>query len=265
VIIQPRLLEIIDLKYGMGVKVDAEGNEQMAIYGLAALDQYEALGPFDAVKMTIIQPRINNYSSTTMTADELRAFGLKVKDAAQAIVKGDKTLVAGEKQCRFCRAKAVCPALREEADKTLLEGFSDLASIPEADLGTAMLKVSMVEDWCNAVRAETTRRLFMNVPVPGYKLVEGRRGARSWTNEDKVAEILLGANVPETDVYTRKLISPAVAEKLLKKTSPGVLTQALALTSQADGKPSVAPVSDKRPAITIISGAADFSDLATED
>lgn len=265
VVVKDRILEIIDLKYGMGVKVDAQGNEQMGIYGLAALDQYEALGPFDVVKMTIIQPRINNYSSHTMAVDELRAFGLEVKEAAQAIVKGNNTLVPGEKQCRFCKAKAVCPALRAEADATLMAGFGDLAAVPEADLGSAMAKVGLIEDWCNAVRAETERRLFANHPVPGFKLVEGKRGNRSWTNEEQVVGILLGANVSADQVYTRKLISPAGAEKLLKKTSPGVLAQALALTSQTEGKPSVAPADDKRPAITIVSGAADFRDLATED
>jgi hypothetical protein len=279
VILKDGELIIIDLKFGMGVKVDAEENEQMQLYALGALEAVSLYS--DDVKhvtMMIHQPRLNHISSWTIGVDALEEFGRKAKGRAIAVTEAFETLkfvadnnaylTPGDKQCRFCRAKSVCPALRDEV--TQISGpatASDFAAfLPEvADdttgdnyLSIAMSKVDLVEGWCKSVRAETERRLLAGVTVDGWKLVEGRRGNRAWADEAEVEELMKKSmRLRDDEMYTHKLITPTVAEKLLKD-SPKRLKRVMDLTTRSEGKPSVAPAADKREAISVSNLADDF-------
>ena len=136
----------------------------------------------------------------------------------------------GEKQCKFCSAKATCPALRAEV--TEIVGGSAAASIDEfrefapepVDMQTsdnylpvAMAKVELVEQWCKAVRAEVERRLFAGQQVDGFKLVEGKRGARKWADEADAEKLLKSFRMRQDEMYDFSLISPTKAEKLFKE------------------------------------------------
>ena len=268
-VIGPNRLVVIDLKYGMGVKVDAEDNEQMQLYALGMISDFGSIIDFsdiEEVVLVIHQPRLHHISEYKMSVNALLAFGQKAKEkAAEALDPALRRLVPGEKQCMFCKAKATCPALRNEVSNAMVKvasaaDFADLSQAHPEDLGTAMAKVNMVEDWCKAIRSETEIRLLKGQSVPGYKLVEGRRGNRAWADEKKAEELLKSLRYTRDEMYTQKVISPTTCEKLMKP-SPKHWAKVEDLITRADGKPSVAPISDKRPAL-VVSNADSFRDLA---
>jgi len=293
---------IADLKYGQGVEVSAEDNPQLRIYALAALEKYDILGTVERVRMIIDQPRKHHYSEDVASVSELQAFKAQVQEAAmrcQAALRfydnyqelHDKYLSPGEKQCKFCPAKATCPKLRDEVTTEVfgtvaatVDDFEDLGAVPdtltvateqveagyggdiEPWLGAAMSKVGLVEDWCKAIRAEVERRLLAGTDIPGFKLVEGRRGARAWSNAEEVEAALKAMRLKVEQMYDLKLISPTTAEKLAKSGAigPRQWPKLQDMITQADGKPSVAPVSDKRPALVVKPVADDFDDVSDD-
>ncbi len=283
-------ITVCDLKYGRGVEVEAIDSEQGQTYALGALEACDLLGDFEEVEIVIFQPRISHEPKVwTISVDQLRAFGeklrraCKIADAAEAgYVKDSKLLDSwaktylqpGEHQCRFCRAKASCPALKAEmmeivgAAPATAEDFAQFVPAPvDADIGDnylsmAMGKVGLVEDWCKAIRAEVERRMFAGQSIDGFKLVEGKQGNRAWVDADAVEAALKKWRVKQDEMYDLKLISPTTAEKLFKSAKPkwwAVLTKDH--ITRASGKPSVAPVSDKRPALSVVATAEDFSAL----
>ena len=283
IIIKGSEIIIIDLKYGMGVRVDADANPQLMLYALGALNEYDLVGDFDTVTMVIHQPRLNHVSEYSIPVQELLEFGyvvqVKAKDVSAAITYQDQLdtwnddyLNPGEKQCKFCKAKATCPALRADMAEVVggasdLSEFADLvpqevtSETSDNYLPIAMSKVDMVEQWCKAVRAETERRLLAGQPVTGYKLVQGRAGNRDW-KDPKAAEEMMKKTFRMRDdqVYDFKLISPTKAEKALKE-NPKRWANLQEQIVRSEGKPSVAPATDKRPAMDIKPVMDDFRDL----
>lgn len=286
---------IADLKYGQGVQVDAVGNKQLRIYALAALEAYDLLGTVKRVRMIIDQPRKKHYSEEVISVEDLRHFAEEVKRAAERVEAArtyigqwdelhEKYLTPGEKQCQFCPAKGKCPKLRDEVldtvfaqapatvdefeaidTKTTLEEVKELIAAGKYDrpgdwLGIAMGKVDLVEAWCKAVRAEVETMLLAGDDVKGFKLVEGRRGSRAWANPDDAEATLKSMRLKTEQMYDFKLISPTTAEKLAKAgdIGPRQWSKLQEMITQADGKPSVAPVSDKRPALVVKPVADEF-------
>jgi len=265
-------LTVIDLKYGMGVRVDAQDNEQLQLYALGALDAVSLYSDdITLVTMVIHQPRLNYHSEWCIPIAKLREFGLEAKAKAAVVLSGDPVLNPGDKQCRFCRAKATCPALRDEvtgiAGPATAADFAEfLPEVPDTDTGdnylsVAMSKVDLVEGWCKAVRAEAERRLLAGQTLDGWKLVEGRKGNRAWVNEAAVEEMFKKSfRLRDDEMYVQKLISPTAAEKLLTDT-PKRLKRAMDLTTRSEGKPSVAPAADRRPEVAVANLAEEFRAL----
>ena len=266
VIIHPDRITIIDLKYGMGVRVDAAENEQLMLYALAALENFGVAYDFKEVVMVVHQPRLNHVSEYAVPVEHIRAFADRAKEAAhRALFANNPEYVSGEKQCKFCKAKAVCPALKAEvdamtADVATPEDFADLVQDGGAKLAEAMKRVAVIEQWCAAVREEVERRLSAGEPVPGFKLVEGRKGNRKWTDEDYVAMVLRNYNLSREDIFESKLASPTKIEKLLKK-KPDVLELVMKHTVRPDGKPSVVYATDQRPEKAVVNIADALRDL----
>ena len=127
-------------------------------------------------------------------------------------------------------------------------------------LPIAMAKVGMVEDWCKAVRAEVERRLLAGQNVDGYKLVEGKRGPRKWSDADDIEQLFKSFRLRQDEMYDFTLISPTKAEKVFKE-NPKRWAKVQERITQSTGKPSVAPATDKRQAIAVQSVADDFRDL----
>ena len=277
-------LTVVDLKYGMGVRVDALENPQLMMYALGALEEYGLLGDFETVSMYIHMPRLNYVSEYHITVQELLDFGYDVGAAAKQVrlaqsldfSNGMEELTMGfftpgEKQCRFCKAKATCPSLRAEVTEVVggsasLEDFAEFlpetvdASTGDNYLPIAMSKVDLVEAWCKSVRAETERRLLAGQKVDGFKLVEGKRGNRKWDNEADVETLFKSFRLRQDEMYDLSLISPTKAEKVFKE-NPKRWAKVNDLITQSKGKPSVAPATDKRPEMVVKSIAEEFGDL----
>lgn len=276
-------LIVIDLKYGRGVRVDAEENAQLQIYALAALNQFSLAADFERVRMIIAQPRLGHVSEWVQSVADLEAFGEAVKMKAQwahaCVTLGldeVEDLMPSEKGCRFCKAKATCPALRQRVLDTVADDFVDtgkpiapqladsralLEASDNAHLGECLSLVDLIEGWCKAVRAKAEAELFAGKPVPGFKLVEGRRGARKWSDPAEAEEALKRMKVKHDQMYDYSVISPTSAEKLAKagEIGPRQWPQLQTLITQPEGKPSVAPLSDKRPAIDVAATSDDFA------
>ena len=290
-------LIVVDFKYGMGVEVDAEKNPQMSLYGLGALQAYHGLvADFETVRMAISQPRIKSAPSEwDCSVEELETWGRSTARSAVVSCKNATLHVGGipgewekvylrpsEKACKFCRAKATCPKLRAEVSETVFgaqpaspkefDDFQTITEIPmraadEAWLAACLDKADLIEDWCKAIRAETERRLLAGDGVPGYKLVQGKRGARQWADAKVAEETLKTMRVKLEDMYDFKLISPTTADKLAKAGTigPRQWPKLQGLITQSEGKPHVAPVSDSRPALVVTPVVDDFTDVTPVD
>lgn len=285
VILAPALREIQvhDLKFGKGVRVDADENEQEMLYALGALFNAELLQDFsddDRVRLVIHQPRLEHLSEWSCSIAELRQFAKRASERARLatiVLKSgvtDSDLNPGEKQCRFCRAKATCPKLREVALQTAGADFEDLdaakdaaaksrSAVPEvadAELVRCLGLVELIEDWCHAIKARGEQLLLSGTKLPGWKLVTGKRGNRAWVDDASVEALFKSFRMKQDEMYEHKLISPTTAEKTFKE-EPKRWAKVTALISQADGKPTVVPESDKRPALEITPAADDFQPL----
>ena len=289
VILQGDEIIIADLKYGMW-EVDGDRNKQMMVYALAALREYELLGDFTTVRTVIIQPRIGHYPEWSCTVAELKDFGMEVAGAAgiahqahdmyhnqRAEVTG--FLVPGAHcQKNYCKARAKCPALKAQIAETVYGDFAALeqpiaqTAVPVVMLDNEALahclnKVSVIEDWCKAVRAKVEAELFSGRAVPGYKIVRGKKGNRQWSDKDQAEATMKGFKLKVEEMYDLKLISPTTAEKLAKSKviGPRQWPKLNDLVTQSEGASSVAPESDKRPAIDVRPTADDFENIAFED
>jgi hypothetical protein len=283
-------LIVVDFKYGMGVEVSAEKNPQMSLYGLGALQQFQGLvADFETVRLAISQPRIKTAPSEyDLTVVELEAWGrgaardavasCKTAQAPHQLTANDWGLVylrPGEKQCKFCKAKATCPQLRAEVIETVSAAtateFENLvASDPKLDdaepLASALAKCDLIEDWCKAVRAEVERRLLAGEGVPGYKLVQGKKGNRQWADAKAAEAMLKTMRVKLEDMYDFKLISPTSADKLAKAEVIGKRQwpKLQELIVQREGSPHVAPASDPRTALDVKPAIDDFENISDD-
>lgn len=142
------------------------------------------------------------------------------------------------------------------------------AKLPDASderLATLMDAADMIEGFAKAVRAEVERRLLKGEFTDArYKLVEGRQGARTWTSEPEAEAALKAMRLKVDQMYDFKLISPTTAEKVLKEANPRKWNKLQPLIGRSDGKPSVAPASDKRPALSMAI-AEQFEELPAEE
>lgn len=282
-------IQVHDLKYGRGVKVDAQDNQQAMLYALGALAEFGMVGDFLRVRVVIHQPRLNHVSEADYTIQELMEFAKKAKQGVERCedaihyLEGIGNLRAdyfnpGEDQCRFCPAKATCPALRKEVLAAVADDFIDETQplAPQLEpalertmdnrlLGNLLGAVDLIEGFCKAIRAAAEVELLAGREVPGWKLVEGRRGSRRWGSEQEAEDMLKSMRLKVEDMYDLKLISPTTAEKLHKAGAigPRQWPRLQELITQAEGKPSVAPADDKRPALVMTAVEDDFDDETT--
>lgn len=249
-------LHVVDYKHGKGVVVDADHNPQMMLYALGAMSELSLLYRFKFVHMTIVQPRVNNISEFTMTADELTEWGESVvKPKAEAAMSGNGTFEAGD-WCRFCRAKRQCKT-RYEANDSLYPELSerhDPRLITLEELGEYLKRGRDMAAWLEDMKEYALSESLAGADVPGWKAVEGR-GSRAFTDTDEAVNTLVKNGIDESVLYERRVLTLAQMEKAVGKKAFGELVGDLVVKNP--GKPTLVEESDKRPKITNQPTAAD--------
>lgn len=278
-------IQVHDLKYGRGVRVDAEENEQLMLYALGALATFGFIGEFKRVRMAIHQPRLDHLSEWDCSIEDLLAFATKAAAAAaiaMSLLQPQNLGFAipsshfnpGDKQCRWCKAKSSCPALTGEVSR-IVYGSPDVLGnkhetakpqgVPQSVslLGTYMDRLELVEEWCKAIRARVYTELSSGAEVPGWKMVTGKKGNRAWCDKLAAETHMKGMRLKHEEMFEYSLISPTQAEKKLAKEYPRAWPKLAALIMQADGRPTMVPATDLRQPLTAQSILDDFSDLTT--
>lgn len=248
IIVADKVLEIVDFKYGKGVRVDAEGNPQMRLYALGALLKYNTLFDIETARMTIFQPRLSDLqSSDEITVKELMTWAEKVvKPRAKLAFKGEGEFKPSEEVCKFCRAKAQCKA-RAEQNLKLFDDSPDPLLLTPDEAGKILEKAADIQGWLTNLQNLVFSTLLAGTPVAGWKMVEGRSNRR-FADELKVVDAMKSAGYDEALLYERKLITLTQMEKDFGKKAVGEVLGELIVKPQ--GKPTLAPENDKRPAYT---------------
>lgn len=258
IIIADGTLEVIDLKYGLGVRVSAEDNSQLKLYGSGALEAYDLMYDIHTVKLTITQPRMDSISSWEISAEDLRQWGEEVvKPKAQIAYAGEGEQVTGD-WCKFCKASPRCKAQADKALELAKLDFAEPMLLTDAQLIEVYAQSPQVTKWLSSVEAHVYQLALEGKKWEGYKLVDGQN-RRGWTDEIKAIEILQDSLYPnEVFLNEPKLKGIGDIEKLVgKKVFPTLLGDVVAFKKTS---PSLVPESDKRPALGIDQAKADFAD-----
>jgi hypothetical protein len=256
-IISDDRLHIIDFKYGMGVLVEAEDNPQMKLYALGALAVYDALYDIREVSMTIFQPRRENVSTWTVSVEDLKAWAEnELKPRAKAAYDGEGEYLPGE-WCTFCRAAVRCRARAEEKLKLAQTEFRMPPLLTDAEIEEILAVLPDLTKWANEITAYALdAALNRGKEWNGFKVVEGR-SVRKYRDEAAVAEAAKEAGYK--DIYRQSLIPLTEMQRLMGKDRFEEILGGL--ITKAPGRPTLVPISDKRPAMNVSNAINDFNEI----
>jgi len=260
IIIADKKLHIIDFKYGMGVLVDAVDNPQMKLYALGALEIYDSLYDIEEVSMTIFQPRRENVSTWTIRVEDLKAWAEKeLKPRAKKAYDGEGEYLPGE-WCTFCRAAVKCRARAEEKLKLAQSEFKLPPLLTDSEIEEVLSKLSDLTKWANEIIAYATDAAVNHGKEwHGFKVVEGR-SVRKYKDEDAVAEVAKSNGYK--DIFRQSLITLTEMERLMGKSKfEKILGD---LIYKPPGKPTLVPLSDKRPAMNVSNAKNEFNEITEE-
>ncbi len=244
VIIGDGVLEIVDLKYGKGVPVSAEGNTQMQLYALGAIEQYGYIYDFGHVRMSIFQPRNGGLSTQLMSVAELLAWGESIKPIAELAYAGKGDFKAGE-HCRFCRAAAQCKALSEYNMEIAKLEFRDADLLTDDEVSFVLERVDGLVRYAEKIKSFALEEALKGHRWPGFKVVEGRSN-RKITDENKAAALLRKAGYADDVIYKPIEMQTITAlEKAITKKKFGELLGSV--VEKPPGKPTLVPADDNRP------------------
>lgn len=246
-IVGKKVLNIIDLKYGKGVQVDAKDNSQLMMYALGVL---RTLSPkrqaeIETVRMHIAQVRLGSYSVFEMTARDLTHWGIHVlRPTAEKAFAGQGDAVVGS-HCKFCKFKAQCRAQRDALVGDF-ERLGDTKALSLDEIAGLLTKVDMYSDWLSSVKSHALSEALAGKNLKGWKLVEGR-SIRTITDAAKAVEILVGMGFTADELTNRKLKGIGDLEKKVGKKALEVSLGDIIVKPK--GAPTLALESDKREAI----------------
>ena len=266
------VLHIADFKTGQGVFVDADHNSQMMLYALGGLAAYGYIYDIEIVRMSIIQPRLDNISTFECTREEREDWGESIRETAKLAYEGKGEQKPGD-WCRFCRAKPVCKACKDEALSLCREEFLDLDEgalsdntsaspeqgenaepvfkhpglVPISELAQLLPTLNRISSWIESVFAFiSSEAINHGVPIPGYKVVEGR-SKRVFTDTKGVVDTAVANGY--TDIYKKQLITLTEFEKMMGKKKFSELLGKY--VTKPPGKLSLVPESDPREAVEL--------------
>ena len=275
------VLRVTDFKYGKGLKVEASGNEQLRLYGLGALEfigeqtiDLAAAGTVVdtsavvSIELSIVQPRLDHIDTVVIEQAELFSWlNQNVIHRAIETASDNPSLNPSQKTCLWCKAAPTCKARAEMFFKEAandFEGFTSQISFKDAnsltpiEIGNILKNLAGLNKFSDQLFAVSNDSMQKGVAIPGFKLVEGKSN-RAWSDKEEAEAALKKTKLKVAQIYSKKVISPTQAEKLLGK-DHRILTE---LVTKPQGKPTVVPESDKRPALEFDLGQ-DFEHIQTE-
>jgi hypothetical protein len=251
VIVADGILEVIDLKYGKGVPVSAVENTQMRLYALGAYDVNEFLYDVKSVRMTIVQPRLDSVSTDEMSLEELLDWGEEIKPIAQRAWEGIGECTPCD-YCNFCKARHTCRALTDTCLTAFYKDGGKLHQLlTDSEVSDILAMKDLITKWIKGVYDFAYEKALAGEKQwPGFKLVEGT-SRRTITDPDAAAQTLLDNGYKEKDIFKpRELEGITNLQKILGK--KGVAKYLEAYIDKPEGKPTLVPGSDKRPAINTV-------------
>lgn len=253
VIVADGVLEVLDFKGGRGVRVEADHNSQLMLYGLGALLEFEPLYDIHSVRMTIVQPRLSNITTFEMSAAALRQWAEnEVRPKAMLAYEGKGEFCAGE-HCRFCKAKYTC---RKRSEYHMLLAERDFKApdlLTDGEIADILPIAESLNSWVTDLIVYATQQAVDGKQWPGYKLVAGR-SVRKYTSEADVIKAATGAGYQ--DIYKTSLLGVGDLEKRMgKKAFHEVLGKYVV---KPVGMPTLVPEADARKPYA--NAAMDFKD-----
>ena len=249
-----KVIHIFDLKYGKGVPVTAEKNPQGMLYALGTYLEQSAIDEIEKIVIHIIQPRIKNTSSFEITSEKLLEWAESIKGIAQKAYEGSNEFHVGE-HCGFCKANGNC---RKQAEKYMNIEVIDPALLTDEEIGEGLAKVKELSKWAKKFEDYALVRAQNGGNVKGWKLVAGRGGNRTFTDKAVAAQLLEEVGLDREEIYKTELISVTAAEKLLGEET--LYKIAGNYIQKPEGKPTLATLDDKRPALELRTPAEVFKD-----
>jgi hypothetical protein len=258
IIVSDKTLEVLDLKFGRGVPVDAVGNPQARCYGLGAIHEFGAIFGFTKVRTTIVQPRLYSITEETLDRDELLAWGEEIKPIAEQAWRGEGEFKPGD-HCRFCNARGICRARMLESIGVFVHGFDSPDVIPDEAIPEILRVADTAEQWLKDVRDYARAKAIQGTVYPGWKIVRGKRPGRHFRDEGEVVNRLAHAGFSEDQYCKPKtLMSPSEMEKSIGKAAFTALLSDY--VTQGEGALTLVPEVDKRPEYN--NADLQFADLA---
>ena len=257
IIVADGVLEVIDFKGGRGVRVEADHNSQLMLYGLGALLEFETLYDIRTVRMTIVQPRLNNISTFEMSAGELLQWAkTEVRPRALLAARGEGEFCAGE-WCRFCKARYTCRKRSEYHMRLAERDFKQPDLLTDEEILDILPVAESLNNWVQDLIAYATQQAVNGRDWPGYKLVAGR-SVRRYTSEAEVIKAATEAGF--TDIYKTTLLGVGDLEKRMgRKKFSEVLGK---YVIKPVGAPQLVPESDPRKPYS--NAASDFNDTSSK-
>ena len=256
-IVADELLQVVDMKYGLGVLVSAEdpvhrGNPQLMLYALGALEALDGIYDISDVKLTIFQPRRGNISSYSISKADLLNWAENIlMPKAQLAYEGGGEFLAGS-HCLFCKAKAICRKRAEHNLELAKYDFAKPDTLDDIEISAILSRIDQLISWGSDVKEYALQEAKKGKHYLGFKLVEGRSN-RKYTDEIQVAHKVTAAGY---DPYEKSVLSVTAMTKLLgKKQFDELLGD---LVYKPTGKPTLVPETDKRPELN--TAANDFNE-----
>lgn len=263
VIVADDLVNIIDLKYGKGVGVSAENNPQLRLYGVGAYMEHSMLYDIQRVRMTIIQPRLENVSVEELPAGELLQWVEEnVKPKAALAMAGEGDFQVGD-HCRFCKARATCRARANYGLELAKLEFEEPELLSIEEIGEVLRRADDLVRWVKDISDYAYQEALKGTAFDGWKLVEGRSN-RKYTDETIIAGVLDKEGFKDEQYH--KLVGVTDLEKLLGKKRFETLLTEQGYVIKPEGKPVLVPEKDNRPAISTADSAKDdFPDTFSDE
>lgn len=253
ILLSPTHITVVDFKYGKGIRIDAEDNPQLKIYGIGAVEDLGLLDDVETICLIVFQPRIDHISHECTTVKALSRWRDSILPQARLALSGEGYLAPSDEACRFCPVAGDCKARAEWATK---RDFGTPELLTPDEIAEALRAIPAIKDWAKAVEANALTRAYHDgVELPGWKVVMS--GGKRSISDDKTAINLLVEAGYELDEVARTTARPlGELEKVVggRKNFDAILG---VVVSKSEPRESLVPADDERPGVTALTSAAE--------